>query len=178
SSFYWDFDGDGITDSTEENPVWSYAQSGRYDVSLRVVTGNLEDYSLYPQHILVQETLLKAPQNLSLQALPEQSILLNWDAVSEDIDGNPAIPTNYLVYRSSTPKGLFKYEGSTEGECEYLHLGALQQKRNFYFVIAFVGSRSDLEDFLRYGAEIEILPEGGFRKIEKPINEKLRQVKP
>ena len=35
-SYYWDFDGDGITDSSEENPTWTYENTGTYTVTLTV----------------------------------------------------------------------------------------------------------------------------------------------
>ncbi|MCF7911302.1 MAG: T9SS type A sorting domain-containing protein [Candidatus Cloacimonetes bacterium] len=38
----WDFNNDGNIDSGEENPVWSYNESGNYDVSLTVYDGNRE----------------------------------------------------------------------------------------------------------------------------------------
>ena len=39
-SYFWDFDGDGNTDSTEENPVFTYTTLGNYNVQLRVDDGN------------------------------------------------------------------------------------------------------------------------------------------
>jgi len=35
-SFEWDFDGDGVFDSTEENPFHYYTEPGVYDVTLRI----------------------------------------------------------------------------------------------------------------------------------------------
>jgi serine protease len=35
-SYYWDFDGDGSTDSYEENPTWIYEKAGTYTVTLTV----------------------------------------------------------------------------------------------------------------------------------------------
>ncbi|MDQ1275083.1 MAG: serine protease [Euryarchaeota archaeon] len=35
-SYYWDFDGDGITDSSEESPRWTYENAGIYTVTLTV----------------------------------------------------------------------------------------------------------------------------------------------
>lgn len=36
-SWEWDFDGNGITDSLEKNPVWTYETAGTYTVILRAV---------------------------------------------------------------------------------------------------------------------------------------------
>lgn len=38
-SWDWDLDGDGNTDSNEQNPVWVYTQGGSYDVKLTVSDG-------------------------------------------------------------------------------------------------------------------------------------------
>jgi len=39
-SWEWDFDGDGIFDSTDENPYHIYDTPGTYDVTLRISDGN------------------------------------------------------------------------------------------------------------------------------------------
>ena len=39
----WDFDGDGVYDSTEEDPYWLYEEEGSYDVTLRI--GNDGEYA-------------------------------------------------------------------------------------------------------------------------------------
>jgi PKD repeat protein len=42
----WDFNNDGIIDCWEENPVWSYSESGVYNVSLTVSDGSGEGDSM------------------------------------------------------------------------------------------------------------------------------------
>jgi PKD repeat protein len=39
TGYAWDFDGDGVTDSTAQNPTWTYANCGNYTVSLTVTDG-------------------------------------------------------------------------------------------------------------------------------------------
>lgn len=38
-TWHWDFDGDGVIDSTEPSPTWTYHQPGIFDVSLEVSDG-------------------------------------------------------------------------------------------------------------------------------------------
>ena len=43
SSYAWDFDNDGITDSTQQNPQHTYLTAGRFTVSLTVSDGTLSN---------------------------------------------------------------------------------------------------------------------------------------
>ena len=36
TQWYWDVDGDGITDAVQQNPIWIYEEAGQYSVSLQV----------------------------------------------------------------------------------------------------------------------------------------------
>ena len=44
----WDFDGDGIIDSTEQNPVFVYAEEGTYSVKLTITVGSIFDSNPSP----------------------------------------------------------------------------------------------------------------------------------
>lgn len=52
-AWYWDFDGDGHTDSTEKNPVWYYQNPGLYSVSLRVEDEEYENIRIINDYISV-----------------------------------------------------------------------------------------------------------------------------
>jgi len=56
----WDFDGDGVFDSTEENPFYTYTVPGTYTVSLRVTDVEGEAELTMEDYIVVQE-----PDNVS-----------------------------------------------------------------------------------------------------------------
>jgi hypothetical protein len=43
TSWEWDFDNDGIIDSYEQNPYWTYDNEGTYSVYLKVTDGQAED---------------------------------------------------------------------------------------------------------------------------------------
>lgn len=53
TSWFWDFDGDNVTDSTEQNPMHTYASAGNYTVSLNVSNGYGWDISSKPAYITV-----------------------------------------------------------------------------------------------------------------------------
>ncbi|MEJ2594347.1 MAG: PKD domain-containing protein [bacterium] len=52
-SWEWDFDGDGVIDSYEQNPSHTYTEVGSYTVGLRVSDGNVTTSLVKPNHITV-----------------------------------------------------------------------------------------------------------------------------
>lgn len=46
TSWSWDFDGDGIEDSNEQNPSYTFVDEGSYTVSLTVTNETEEDYTI------------------------------------------------------------------------------------------------------------------------------------
>lgn len=61
SGYQWDFQGDGIVDSTEPNPTYTYATAGDYDVSLTVV--NLSGVNTAIRTITVTSTSSPSPSS-------------------------------------------------------------------------------------------------------------------
>jgi len=52
-SLKWDFNNDGITDSEEQNPAWTYKQPGKYTVSLTVSNGKKQDTKTKADYIFI-----------------------------------------------------------------------------------------------------------------------------
>ncbi|TFG07685.1 choice-of-anchor D domain-containing protein [Candidatus Thorarchaeota archaeon] len=53
TSWKWDFDSDGIIDSEQQHPTWTYNQEGIYSVSLTVSDGEFSDTEIKNNYILV-----------------------------------------------------------------------------------------------------------------------------
>ncbi|RKY11135.1 MAG: hypothetical protein DRP82_07815 [Planctomycetota bacterium] len=53
TSWGWDFDGDGVVDSTNQNPSWTYNNPGWYTVKLTVSNGTNSDTCVREMYILV-----------------------------------------------------------------------------------------------------------------------------
>jgi PKD repeat protein len=51
SGWAWDFDDDGVIDSTEEDPTYTYTEFGLYSVSLTITTPGCEDTVIKVDHI-------------------------------------------------------------------------------------------------------------------------------
>jgi len=58
ASWAWDFDDDGVFDSFEQNPVWTYKKGGVYDVKLVVTDGEISDTLVKKDFITVRSGIL------------------------------------------------------------------------------------------------------------------------
>lgn len=55
-SWTWDFNSDGIIDSTEEDPTWTYYEIGSFDVTMTVsAAGQFTDYLTRPNYVQVSQ---------------------------------------------------------------------------------------------------------------------------
>ncbi len=101
SSWEWDFNGDGITDSNTQHPGWTYTEPGSYNVSLIVSDGELCDTLIIPSFIAVNQGILvfDAPVHsfdlsggyiadfLTRMQLPEITYTHNFPFTLEGYDG-------------------------------------------------------------------------------------------
>ena len=140
TSWEWDFQNNGIIDSYEQNPVFTYTQSGMYDVKLKATFGTIVDSLIKTNYIVVQETQLQAPQN-PIISKNGNDIVLNWDSV-ENAD-------YYLIYKSDDSNNDFEYLDYTTAVTSYNHSDVILQKnKQFYIIIGFDGSIERLTEFI------------------------------
>lgn len=62
SAWFWDFNNDGEIDSTDQNPVWIYPESGWYSVALRITDEQCEDTFIYENKIYVGKIWYVSPE--------------------------------------------------------------------------------------------------------------------
>ena len=62
---------DGTIDSYEQNPVFTYSETGTYDVKLKATFGAIIDSLIKTNFIIVQESPLLSPQKTSQQSCKE-----------------------------------------------------------------------------------------------------------
>lgn len=153
STYAWDFNNDGIVDSNLENPAYTYSTLGRYNVSLKVTTYNIVDSLVLNNYVLVQNSLLLPPQNIKVSIIKDD-VRIYWDPVTQDVSGNLITPNYYFVYSNKNPYGQYRYIGFSEGASE-LVIKSLEPCM-YYIVIAFVGTRNDMDRFLNRKQFIDI----------------------
>jgi len=68
-TFAWDFDGDGVVDSTDTNPIFEYVDPGNYEASL-TVTDPTEQTDTATVTINVSETVVQVPPTAAFSATP------------------------------------------------------------------------------------------------------------
>jgi PKD repeat protein len=61
TGYQWDFDGDGIVDSTDPNPTWTYNTAGSYTVTLTVVNLTGVDIEMKTDYVKVNATATPTP---------------------------------------------------------------------------------------------------------------------
>ncbi|PAV13689.1 cell surface protein, partial [Methanosarcina spelaei] len=61
TSWAWDFDNDGSIDSTEQNPIHTYAVAGNYTVNLNVTSAEGSDDEVKVEYIAVSESTTEPP---------------------------------------------------------------------------------------------------------------------
>jgi PKD repeat protein len=53
TSWAWDFENDGIVDSTEQNPDHTYRTNGNYTISLTITTADCQDTEIKQEYISI-----------------------------------------------------------------------------------------------------------------------------
>ena len=84
STWHWDFNNDGIIDSFNQNPTFTYTQPGIYSVALTVSDWTNEDTIVKEDYILVLEPI-------------------NADFVGDPLSGNNPLEVNFTDLSSGVP---------------------------------------------------------------------------
>ncbi len=120
----WDLGNDSSIESTGRDFSYQFDQPGIYHLRLTMNSGTLTDTRLYQAIVIAQNLQLKPPGELNISTL-NGNIQLTWSAVTETIQNQPALVTNYLVYQADLPTGFFDFAGFTEnGQTSILLPGA------------------------------------------------------
>lgn len=145
----WDLNNDGTIEATSWNWSRTFTQPGLYDLRLRMQTGTLIDEVIYHRAVVVQNLQLMPPV-IYPPIRTGSDIVITWQPVSLTVQNEQVTVPYYLVYKSKTPEGEFRYLGFTEApQTSYLHVMGASEPRAFYIVIGYAGTRSELDDYIR-----------------------------
>ena len=88
----WDFNGDGVIDSTERNPSWTYNEPGVYNVSLTVSDGRISDTETKAGYITVVPKIV-----ISIGNVTGGFLKLSAEIINEGTTNVSSIPWNITI---------------------------------------------------------------------------------
>jgi PKD repeat protein len=112
TSWNWTFEGGTPNNSTEQNPVVTYTETGTYDVTLTATNSAGSDTFTQPDYITIENAPdLLAPANLAATT-DRNHVLLSWDKPNNEIliaEGFESgfLPAGWALYQSLTLDGEF-----------------------------------------------------------------------
>ncbi len=157
----WDFDGDGVTDSNEQNPIYTYDEAGTYTVSLTVYeadgdsdTETKEDYITVTSAADTEPPTIESVTLDTYINIPNSSFHVTVEAT--DNVGVTSVTADgvTLTKTGSTWEGdIFIPEGTPEGEYTLT-------------IIAQDEAGNTAESSVNYSV---VLPQGGFAVAIDPM---------
>ncbi|KQC05720.1 MAG: hypothetical protein APR55_05590 [Methanolinea sp. SDB] len=130
SLWSWDFDNDGVEDSTLQNPVTSYTRPGIYTVSLMVQNTYSSDTETKTDYIQVTSYVKPFPGQINEPTDPDG------DNLYEDINGNGRLDYDDIVLyyenmqwiRDQADVGIEPYDYNQNGRIDYDDVVVLYQE--------------------------------------------------
>lgn len=106
TTWSWDFNGDGVEDSTDQNPIYEYATAGTYSVKLTVTNAVGSDEELKEGYINVSSASSGDGSNVSLNTSILPAISLKVSPSSLDLGelspGKVSAPQNFTLKNSGS----------------------------------------------------------------------------
>ena len=85
TSWQWDFNGDGVIDSTSQNPTYKYTTAGVYNITLTVKDNNNATNSVTRSITVVE---INIPPTANFTFTTGANLTVNFTDLSNDPDGN------------------------------------------------------------------------------------------
>jgi len=142
----WDFENDGIYDSSEQNPAHYYSSEGIYSVKLKITRNSIVDYLVKEDLVTVESIPPSSPENVQIQ-IDYPDVIISWSEVETNILGEPITPDGYLVLYSNNGEDYFNLRVSRETTLFHDGIAALSDQM-FYRVVAYIDYSSGQMEYL------------------------------
>ena len=149
TSWEWDFDNDGITDSYEQHPTYIYEYEGIYSVELKVNTAGLIDSLLWEDMITIEYCPLSSPLNVLVDVTYPDAVI-SWTAVDTTICGNNIAPDGYIILNCEAPyEEDFWFTGYTTGTSFTHNNVAVFRPEMYYLVLTYKNYSREQSAYLK-----------------------------
>jgi outer membrane protein assembly factor BamB len=129
-SWSWDFDGDGVEDSNETNPQFTYDEAGTYNVSLTVSNSEGSDTKTIVDYIAVTAVEPSSP-SATIGSVGDLYTYITWTEAD-----NVSSITAYNIYRSTTSGAETLYDTVNAGTSGYTDHAVTNGQEYFYKISA------------------------------------------
>ena len=140
----WDFDNDGVVDSTEQNPTYTYNSSGNYTVKLMASNGEGNDDEIKTDYISVSNSPSIANQTTISNYNKVYIQTVNDDGIAYNIFGN----NTYLINFEGVDRGLNAIHISTDFLSEFGQITTTNNQSGVFYIIDSGGKHYEDEVIL------------------------------
>ena len=146
-NWFWDFQNDGIYDSFEQNPNYTYTDIGIYDVKLKISNETQVDSLIKYDYITVELVPPATPTDIQIE-ISGNDVILNWAEVDTTIFGTPIDVDFYIISGSHYPYDDFMFLGATADTIFTQNYVTVIYDKMFYQIKSFVGTRLELDEYV------------------------------
>jgi len=146
TTWEWDFQNDGVYDSSEQHPVHIYNAEGIYSVKLKVTRNTAVDTLVKEDLVTVEAIPPSSPQNVQIQ-IDYPDVVISWPPVETNILGEPISPDGYIVLFSDNGEDFFTFRFSRETAISH-NVMAANRNQVFYQVVTFISNSGGQIEYL------------------------------
>lgn len=132
SAWAWDFDGDGEIDSTEETPLFTYEEPGRYQVTLTITDNQGAQYTYAANDAVRVKEYHEPVMNPNLIALGKDDSEYAWETITTNL----MVLTQCVaeVTQQITSNSVFMLYSREEDDAYFCHATSVEEQNGKWLV--------------------------------------------